>query len=62
VFTAFIHDDERQAIETTVTFVEHGGKTTVAVRQTVPHLEGPARGQRQGWSESLDRLAALLAG
>ncbi len=30
-------------------------------RQTVPKAELEARGQRQGWTESLDRLAIYLA-
>jgi uncharacterized protein YndB with AHSA1/START domain len=60
VFASFIHDDESQEIVTTLTFAEQDGKTTLTLRQTVPRAEGPARGQRQGWGESLDRLDALL--
>jgi uncharacterized protein YndB with AHSA1/START domain len=60
VFASFIHDDESQELVTTLTFAEEGGKTTLTLRQTIPHAEGPARGQRQGWGESLDKLDALL--
>jgi uncharacterized protein YndB with AHSA1/START domain/predicted enzyme related to lactoylglutathione lyase len=46
----------------TLTFEEHGGKTTLALRHDVP---GAAASEvdmcRQGWSESLDRLADYLA-
>jgi uncharacterized protein YndB with AHSA1/START domain len=46
---------------TTVNFEEVDGMTWLTVRQTVPATESYARGQRQGWSESLERLAELLA-
>jgi uncharacterized protein YndB with AHSA1/START domain/predicted enzyme related to lactoylglutathione lyase len=46
----------------TLTFEEHAGKTTVALRHAVP---GAAASEidmcRQGWNESLDRLAAYAA-
>jgi uncharacterized protein YndB with AHSA1/START domain len=60
LFGSYIHDDSKQEIVTTLTFTEHEGKTTLTVRQTVPFLEGPARGQKQGWTESLERLAATV--
>jgi uncharacterized protein YndB with AHSA1/START domain len=61
VFTSFIHGDDRQELVSTVTLVEHEGKTTLTLRQTVPlYLEGPARGQQQGWGESLNRLAEAV--
>ncbi len=51
-------------ILTTVTFDEQGGKTKVTVRQL---LETAAirdamvkMGMNQGWSQSLDKLTALL--
>jgi uncharacterized protein YndB with AHSA1/START domain len=45
---------------TTVTFADEGGKTKVTVRQTTPPGEA-GRGQNQGWSETLERLADLIA-
>jgi uncharacterized protein YndB with AHSA1/START domain len=50
---------------TTVTFVEEGGKTKLTlytrgaalVAQAVPYLQG----MEYGWTQSIDRLAALLA-
>ncbi len=58
VFTGTVGDEE---IRTTVTFAEHGGRTTLTVRQTVPSNEFYARGQKQGWTETLDRLAEHVA-
>ena len=60
VFTAILDEMPDQELVTMVTFDEHGGKTTVTVRQTVPKSEFHARGQRQGWTESLERLADYL--
>ncbi len=58
VFTGNVH--EGNTARTTVTFVESGGKTIVTVRQTYT-VESPAtRGAPQGWSESLERLAAAV--
>ncbi len=61
VFSAVIDAAAGNAVLTTVTFDEEGGKTRVTVRQTIPALEQAARGQRQGWTESLERLAEHLA-
>jgi uncharacterized protein YndB with AHSA1/START domain len=47
-------------IHTVVTFAESAGKTTMTVRQSVPKHEMMARGQRQGWTEQLERLAHEL--
>ncbi len=58
VFTGTVGNDE---VLTTVTFAEQGGRTTVTVRQTVPSDPFYARGQQQGWTESLERLAEHLA-
>ena len=49
---------------TTVTFAEHGGKTTLTLKAQVvqataeaaPHLNG----MREGWSQSLERLKAYV--
>lgn len=58
VFTGTIH--EGNTAKTTVTFAEQGGKTTVTVRQTYS-VESPAtRGAPQGWTETLERLAAAV--
>lgn len=59
VFSAVIADGV--AVLTTVSFEEEGGRTRLTVHQGIPSLEEAARGQRQGWTESLDRLAELLA-
>lgn len=61
VFTSIIDPKEKQEILTTVTFAEAAGRTTLTVRQTVPVNPMMARGQRQGWAESLERLAAHVA-
>jgi uncharacterized protein YndB with AHSA1/START domain len=56
VFTSVIDADPEHEMLTTVTFAEDDGKTTVMLRQTAPRAEGPRKGQRQGWTETLDRL------
>ena len=61
VFTSIIDERSKQEIVTTVTFAEAAGRTTLTVRQTVPVNPMMARGQRQGWTESLERLAARVA-
>ena len=61
VFTSIIDEEAKQEIVTTVTFAEAAGRTTVTVRQTVPVDPMMARGQRQGWTEQLERLAAHVA-
>src|SRR5882672_7253532 len=60
VFTAILEDLPGQELVTTVTFAEEGGKTKLTVRQTTPPGEA-GRGQNQGWSETLARLADLVA-
>jgi uncharacterized protein YndB with AHSA1/START domain len=45
----------------TVTFAEREGKTTLTLQHDVPESVAERTGARQGWSESLDRLAAYLA-
>lgn len=61
VFTAVLDDLPGEEILTTVTFAEHSGKTKLTVRQTVPASELHGRGQEQGWTETLDRLADYVA-
>jgi uncharacterized protein YndB with AHSA1/START domain len=60
VFTCIIEKEAIPELVATVTFAEQGGKTRLTVRQTVPPGEA-GRGQNQGWSESLDRLAEHLS-
>lgn len=60
VFTAVLEVPGADDLLTTVTFDEEGGKTRITVRQGIPSSELHARGQHQGWSESLGRLAEML--
>jgi uncharacterized protein YndB with AHSA1/START domain len=68
VFTdsAFFGEDEDPAIEarTTVTFEPQDGKTKVTVRAVVlkakPEYAEALSGMEEGWSQSLDKLAAYL--
>ena len=60
VFTAILDNLPGHELLTTVTFAEEGGKTRLSVRQTTPPGEA-GRGQNQGWSETLERLADLIA-
>jgi uncharacterized protein YndB with AHSA1/START domain len=60
VFTAVLDNLRGHELLTTVTFADEGGKTKVTVRQTTPQGEA-GRGQNQGWSETLERLAGLIA-
>ena len=55
-FTAKIHGD--LTAETTVTFEEHDGKTTVHVHQIYSTMADPVRGANAGWTRTLDQLAA----
>lgn len=61
VMTTFIEASPGHEIITTVSFSEEGGMTRVTVRQTRPASDVHARGQRQGWTESLEKLAVSLA-
>jgi uncharacterized protein YndB with AHSA1/START domain len=58
VWSALVHAEIR--VETVVTFEEQGGRTRLTVRQTVPRDPNMARGQKPGWSQSLERLATAL--
>jgi len=60
VFTAILDNLPGHELVTTVTFADEGGKTKLTVRQTTPPGEA-GRGQNQGWSETLERLADLVA-
>jgi uncharacterized protein YndB with AHSA1/START domain len=59
VFTAILENLPGQELVTTVTFADEGGKTKLTVRQTTPPGEA-GRGQNQGWSETIERLAELI--
>ena len=60
VFTAILDNLPGHELVTTVTFADEGGKTKLIVRQTTPPGV-PGLGQNQGWSETLERLADLIA-
>jgi uncharacterized protein YndB with AHSA1/START domain len=60
VFTAILDNLPGHELLTTVTFADEDGKTKLTVRQTTP-LGEAGRGQNQGWSETLERLADLIA-
>ncbi len=60
VFSAVIGATAGDAVLTTVTFEDEGGRTRVTVRQTAPANELAARGQTQGWTESLEKLGGFL--
>jgi uncharacterized protein YndB with AHSA1/START domain len=66
VFTvALLNPDGTRRLEnlTTVEFVDHGATTVITVRVQVLHATAEASenlaGMRDGWSESLERLAEL---
>jgi uncharacterized protein YndB with AHSA1/START domain len=69
VFTssAFADQDGHDQLEVrnTITFADEGGKTKLTVRAAVvrstPEVAGALEGMEEGWSQSLDRLAQVLA-
>ena len=69
VFTGIAEDERGRAqLEalTTVTFAEHDGKTKLAVHARAVGLTAAAarmlEGMQAGWTQSLERLAAHMAG
>jgi uncharacterized protein YndB with AHSA1/START domain len=58
VFLAKIHGDLEA--HTTVTFVEHDGKTTLSVHQVYSYEADATRGAHAGWTQTLTQLAAHL--
>ncbi len=58
-FSAKIHGGVD--IETTVTFVEVGDKTTLNVRQSYSRATDATRGAPQGWKATLDQLGEVVA-
>jgi uncharacterized protein YndB with AHSA1/START domain len=49
-------------VDTTVTFVEHGERTTLTVRQTYSAATEATRGAPEGWKATLDQLGEVVAG
>jgi uncharacterized protein YndB with AHSA1/START domain len=69
VFTAVAQDNDGNALlesVTTVTFAEEGGKTRITVHANAVGLAPVAvqmlAGMEAGWTQSLERLGALVAG
>ncbi len=68
VMTTSSFEDEQSnpqlEVLNTVTFDEDNGKTKLTLRAVVvkstPAVDGSLAGMEQGWSESLERLAALV--
>jgi uncharacterized protein YndB with AHSA1/START domain len=61
VFNAIIENlPAGNEVTTQVTFVEENGKTLLTVRQDKPLDAMAAKGQREGWSGQLEKLAPLL--
>ena len=69
VFTSTAFEDEKgnpqlEALNT-VTFAEHGGKTRLTLHAVViratPEVAAALAGMETGWTQSLERLAELLA-
>jgi uncharacterized protein YndB with AHSA1/START domain len=68
VFTSSALGDEtgqpQLEVHNTVTFTEHNGKTRLTLHAKVvkstPAAAGALAGMEQGWTESLERLAAVL--
>lgn len=59
IFDAKIFDGVE--VLTTVTFVAEEQQTRLTVQQSIPSDKGAAAGQTEGWSGSLEKLAAELA-
>jgi uncharacterized protein YndB with AHSA1/START domain len=58
VFTGKIHGNND--VETTVTFSEANGKTTIDVHQTYSFESDATRGAPQGWAATLDQLGEIV--
>ncbi len=61
VWTSAFEDLPGSEILTTVTFADHDGKTKITVHQTFSFESDRTRGARQGWTETLEHLAAYVA-
>jgi uncharacterized protein YndB with AHSA1/START domain len=69
IFSTMVDDaDGNRVLEVlnTVTFTEHGGKTTLTLKARVVVATAQASamlaGMEQGWTQSLERLGKLVAG
>lgn len=61
-FTVDAGDEGGHLIHTQVTFSDAGaGKTALTIQQTVPRNPMMAKGQNQGWTEQLEKLATNLS-
>lgn len=60
VMNAVIEQLAGLEVNLTVDFVADGDKTILTVRSDKPDHEAAAKGQTQGWSETLEKLAAAL--
>jgi uncharacterized protein YndB with AHSA1/START domain len=60
VFTGNVH--EGNATVTTISFVEHDGKTTLTVHQTYTFESDATRGAKEGWTLTLNQLAEQVQG
>jgi uncharacterized protein YndB with AHSA1/START domain len=61
VFAALLDHAPGAEILTSVYFVGEDGATLVTVCQQTPSQKEAAKGQRQGWSESLEKLGVALS-
>ena len=61
VWTSSFEDVAGSEIVTSVTFADHEGKTKITVHQTYSFESESTRGAPQGWTETLERLAAYVA-
>lgn len=61
VWTSSFDDVPGSEILTQVTFADHEGKTKLTVHQTYSFESDSTRGAPQGWTETLEHLAAYVA-
>lgn len=59
VFSGMLEHDGNEVV-TTATFADLGAKTRLTVHQTFSIETDSTRGARQGWTETLERLAEFL--
>ena len=60
VWTGILEADGNETFST-ITFADQAGKTRLTVHQTFSFESDSTRGARQGWSETLERLAEYVA-
>jgi uncharacterized protein YndB with AHSA1/START domain len=61
VFDGLVHNVPGQNAHTVVTFEDLGTRTRLTVHQEYTFEAAMTRGAYEGWSQSLDRLAGLIA-